>query len=184
MAQLPFAAITSKFTPAVTNARFASPPQAAGRPLSPLDRARSASPTARSSRAALAAHRIGGGLPFAARRRALRSGSDSLCAPVCLPSTWPVADRRPKPRGTSSSASSDGIRPGTPCRAPPTDHAAADWPRASPAPANAGSITQILRRLCRAFGRCLDLADHDVQDNGLAWLDHRAIFLRNLPKER
>ena len=80
---------------AVTTARFAA---LHGLPVapSPLDDARSASQTARSSRACMVQGRRSGGLPSAARRRALRSGCDSLGAPLCSPlhlPRSPTADR-------------------------------------------------------------------------------------------
>ena len=69
---------------AVTNAQFAS---LHGLPVAPfpLDDARSASQTARSSRACMVQGRKSGGLPSAARRRALRSGCVSLDAPLRPP---------------------------------------------------------------------------------------------------
>ncbi len=78
-------------------------PLADRRPCPPLDDARSASQTARSSRACMVQGRRSGGLPSAARRRALRSGCDSLNSPVRLRSTFPA--RRPQ-----TEASSRGLR--------------------------------------------------------------------------
>ncbi len=83
-------------------------------PVSPtsLDRARSASPTARSSRAGFLKQRMGGQLPSAARRRAFRSGYDLLRAPLRLRFTRAVADHRPKPWNDPSSVR-DGTSLGT-----------------------------------------------------------------------
>jgi len=72
--------------------------RAARRSVCLLDDARSTSQTARSSRACMVQGRKSGGLPSAARRRALRSGFVPLNAPLRLRSTSPLADRRPKLR--------------------------------------------------------------------------------------
>src|SRR5438128_6115658 len=82
---------------AVTNARLSYAPRAVGRPLLPLDHARSASQTARSSRAANS--------PGPQERRASVFRGDGRCAPAAmryallsaLRSTSPLADREPKP---------------------------------------------------------------------------------------
>ena len=70
--------------------------RAAGRPCPPLDRARSATQNAPSSRAVFAKCRMSGGLPSAARRRALRSGfvplNASLRSPLHFPRS-PTTDR-------------------------------------------------------------------------------------------
>jgi hypothetical protein len=71
----------------------------AGRPCPPLDHPpfHSADPRTRHERApALCRNR--GGLPSAARQRAVPYGCDPLCAPLRLCSTSPLTDRRPKPK--------------------------------------------------------------------------------------
>src|SRR6185437_15629312 len=90
---------------AVTNARFAS---LHGLPVArpPLDDARSTPQTARSSRAYMAQGRRRGGLPSAARRRALRSGCDSLCASLRPPLHFPGSPTADRSNGDSISNSS------------------------------------------------------------------------------
>ena len=70
--------------------------RAVRRPCPPFDDARSASQIARSSRACMVQDRRSGGLPSAARRRALRSGYDSLNASLRSPLHFfrsPTTDR-------------------------------------------------------------------------------------------
>ena len=86
-------------SPAVNKALSAPASRAAGRPCPPLDRARSATLPARSSRAAISHWPKQRRLPSASRRRALRSGWDSLCAPLPLCSTFPA--RRPQTEADS-----------------------------------------------------------------------------------
>jgi len=87
--------IPSLLESAVTNARFAS---LSGLPVvrMPLDDARSASQTARSSRACMVQDRRSGGLPYAARRRDValrrRSVMRSSPPPLHLPRS-PTANR-------------------------------------------------------------------------------------------
>ena len=75
--------------------------RAARRPCPPLDDARSASQTARSSRACMVQGRRSGGLPSAARRRALRSGFVPLNTSLRLRSTVPAC--RPQTEAESGS---------------------------------------------------------------------------------
>ena len=84
-----------KHSIAVTNARFAPLHGLPVGPVPPLDGVRSTTQTARSSRVALAELPQKRRLPSAARRRALRSGCDVLCASLRSPLHFPhaTADR-------------------------------------------------------------------------------------------
>jgi hypothetical protein len=78
--------------------------------LFPLDDARSASQTARSSRAVFTECRISDGLPSVARRRALRSGCDSLKTLLsALRSTFPA--RRPQTEARKSAYAGEVTKP-------------------------------------------------------------------------
>ena len=83
--------------------------RAVRRPCPPLDDARSASQTARSSRACMVQDRRSGGLPSAARRRALRSGFVPLNAPLRLPLHLPRSPTADRSQGFIAEA---GVPPG------------------------------------------------------------------------
>jgi len=82
--------------------------RAVRRPCPPLDDARSASQTARSSRACMVQDRRSGRLPSAARRRALRSGFVPLDVPLRLRSTCPAR----RPQTEASFIAEAGVTPG------------------------------------------------------------------------
>ena len=94
---------------AVTNARFCFASRAAGRPFPPLDHARSTPQTARSSRASIR--------NVAQRRRAsvcgsaaaLRSGSNSLCAPLRPPLHFPRSPTTDRSRKSEVAKNRIGI---------------------------------------------------------------------------